>query len=140
MIDSSGGERVENPDAWGKDRGGAWSMERKGFVAKAWRNSRKSKTGAAGYGLKVEIPDRDLFFDRSWKTVRLNLVGPVNDHMAEVNVDKSSFWSCICRELISKDIGRWFIDNGLVQWPKGRPPRFWVAPTNECEFKVKPYN
>ncbi len=118
-------------------------MGRKGFVATAWTNGQQRETGA-GYGLKVEIADRDTFFDKSWKTVKLNLVGTVNSRMTEVNIEKCSFWNDICRELISKDIGRWFIDNKFVfidnefvPWPKGCPPRFRFVPTNEREFEVK---
>lgn len=115
-------------------------MGRKGFVAKAWSNGRKNKTGAAGYGLKVSIADRDMFFDRDWGTVKLNLVGSTNSCMAEANVDKCSFWNGICRSLITRNIGRWFIDNGFAPWPKGCPPKFWFAPTNEHEFEVRPYS
>ena len=116
-------------------------MRQKGFVAKTWNNGRWRKTGA-GYGLEVSIADRDMFFDRSWKTVKLNLVGPVSSRMAEANIDKDSFWknTCrACRELISKDIGKWLLDNRFAPWQGGRP-RFWITPTNEREFEVRPYN
>ena len=116
-------------------------MRQKGFVAGAWKNGRQGKAlTEMGYGLKVSIADRDTFFDRSWKTVRLNLIGPVNSRMAEANIDKDSFWDGTCRELISKDIREWFLDNGFAPWRKGCPPQFWLTPTSEREFKVRPYS
>ena len=116
-------------------------MEQRSFVAGAWKNSRRCKAPTeTGYGLRVSIADRDMFFDRSWKTVKLNLVGPVNGHMAEANIDKDSFWNGVCGELISKDIRKWFLDNRFIPWQEGCPPRFWLTPTNEREFEVRPYN
>lgn len=105
------------------------------FIATAWNNGQQSDTGA-GYGLKISSSDRDRFFDRSWKTVRLNLLTEQNGRTAEVNVEKSSFWSSICREMINKDIGRWFIDNQFAPWRRGRPPRFRFVPVREREFNV----
>src|SRR5262245_43335178 len=90
------------------------------MIVTAWKNGTPSKTGA-GYGVKLDARDRDHFFDRNWKTVRLLLEGTPD--VTEINIDKPSFWGTTCRELISAEIGRWFIRNGLTPWPKGNPPK-----------------
>ena len=66
------------------------------------------------------------FLTGDWRTVTLHFVA---GSTVEVNCAKDSFWNGTCRELIARDIGRWFIDLGLAPWPKGRPPRFSMSPT-----------
>jgi len=94
------------------------------MIVTAWNNGIKSETGS-GYGLKVSIPDRDLHFQRAWKTVSITLPNGVE---TEVNIDKGSFWNGTCRELISKQIGKWLLESGNAPWPLGKPPRFELAP------------
>lgn len=86
----------------------------------AWNNGRHLKSGA-GYGLKVDIRDRDTYFDPGAESVSLRLP---NGKEFAVNTAKASFWSETCRELIHKEIGQWLIENGRAPWPKGRPPKF----------------
>ena len=88
-------------------------MASESFVATAWNNGNASDSGA-GYGLKIGIADRDRFFQRSWRTVTLRLAAGGDTRIAEVNCAKDSFWNGTCRELIGKEIGRWFIDNGAA--------------------------
>jgi hypothetical protein len=38
-----------------------------------------------------------------------------------VNVDKKSFWTPTCGELIDKRIGQWLFKNKLAPWEKGAP-------------------
>lgn len=86
----------------------------------AWNNGSHHSTGS-GYGLKISIEDRDRSFERSWKTVEVELP---NGEVVESNIDKDSFWSPNCRELISKQFGAWFIESNLAPWDKGGPPEF----------------
>lgn len=58
--------------------------------------------------------------------VFLNLEGRDDD--MPLNTDKESFWNDTCRELISKEIGIWLINNGKAPWPKGRPSRLRLEP------------
>jgi len=90
------------------------------MVVTAWNNGTQLKSGA-GYGVKLNARDRDRFFQRDWKSIRLSLEG--TSDVIEVNIAKSSFWGTTCRELISAKIGRWLIRNGLAPWPKGNPPK-----------------
>jgi hypothetical protein len=90
------------------------------IIVTAWNNGAHNKSGA-GYGVKLEVRDRDRFFRREWKTIILELEGFPDE--IEVNIVKPSFWETTCRELINIEIGRWLIHNGLAPWPKGHPPK-----------------
>lgn len=99
----------------------------------AWNNGRHHTSGV-GYGFKVSLQDRDRFFKREWETVILELEGiPVP---IEVNINKESFWGNTCRELISKEIGRWLQQNGLAPWPKGNPPKFIMEVVADRRYVV----
>ena len=104
------------------------------IIVTAWNNGKHHVSGA-GYGLKLHAPDRDRYFQRKWETVILELQGfPVP---VEVNIDKNSFWGPKCRELISKKIGLWLIENSLAPWPKGKPPKLFILPVNGNRFSVR---
>ena len=98
------------------------------------RNNGQHHSTGAGYGFKLNAADRDANFERSWRTVFVSLPGSQRE--VEVNVAKPSFWSETCRELISREFGRWLIDNGYAPRPSGAPPRFHLRPRgcNHFEF------
>ena len=101
----------------------------------AWKNGKHGEHNVA-YGLKVPIEDRDKHFDRAWRTVKLELPmaeGPIE---AEVNVAKDSFWTRTCHELINSEIKRWLIQQGLVPWPSGKPPKIKVVQKAEHHFVI----
>jgi len=104
------------------------------FNVTVWNNGTFSKNGAS-YGLKISIADRDNYFKKSNKTAVLHLPGKTET--ISVNTGKSSFWSPICRELISKDIGQWLIANNLGKWPKGSPPKLTMISLGNDEFRLK---
>jgi hypothetical protein len=90
------------------------------MIVTAWKGGTTTKNGG-GYGVKLNACDRDRYFQRDWKSVQLSLDG--TSDVIKVNVAKPSFWNNTCRELISAEIGRWLICNGLVPWQKGNPPK-----------------
>jgi hypothetical protein len=110
-------------------------MSGKGFIVVAWNNSAHHASGA-GYGLKMSAADRDVHIKRERDTVDLYLPG--RPQPAIVNVNKSSFWSGNCRELISREIGTWLISHGMTPWPKGNPPKFMLIPLGARKFEVRP--
>ena len=112
-------------------------MTRESFIATAWTNGNPSGSGA-GYGLKISVADRDRFFDRGWQSVTIRLSAQATTRIAEANCAKESFWNGTCRELISKEIGRWFFANGFAPWPRGAPPRFRISPVAARVFDVTP--
>ena len=101
------------------------------MIVTAWNNGDHFKSGA-GYGVKLDASDRDRFFQRDWKRIRLSLEG--TSGVIEVNIAKPSFWGTTCRELISAEIGRWLIRNGLAPWPKGNPPRLTLEHIDSNQF------
>lgn len=103
------------------------------FEATAWNNGAPSSSGA-GYGLKVSVWDRDTYFKREWKTIRL--LFPGSKHAVNINIDKDSFWSETCREMIHKDVGAWLLESKFAPWPKGRPPSFSVLSRGSGLFEV----
>ncbi len=113
------------------------TMINESFPATAWNNG-KWRTSGAGYGIRVSTNDRDRFFNRNWRSVTLRLVTKTGFVDVQVNCAKDSFWHGTCRELISRDIGRWFLDLKLAPWPKGRPPRFDLSPVRPGVFLVQP--
>jgi hypothetical protein len=101
----------------------------------AWNNGQHYSSGA-GYGLKLSIADRDRYFKRSWKTVKLHLAG--RSRPVEVNIDKPSFWGLNCRELVKKEIGLWLIEEGLAPWTKWEPPKLTLESVGPAELLVWP--
>lgn len=106
------------------------------FTVTAWNNGQWHASGA-GYGLKVSVADRDRFFERNWRTVSLRLIAGPSVIDAVANCAKESFWSQKCRELISRDIGRWIIGLGISRWPENGPPRFTMSPIGPAMFQVE---
>lgn len=98
----------------------------------AWNNGNFHQTGA-GYGFKISVADRDLYFARAWRSVLITLP---NGSEIEVNTYKASFWNDSCREFISKEIGSWLIESGHAPWPKQAPPAFELQPTGERHFTL----
>jgi len=100
----------------------------------AWNNGNHHKTGA-GYGFKLKKEDRDKFFSEEWKNIYLSIPGRKDE--IEINIAKASFWNQSCRELISKEIGKWLISNSLAPWPTGQPPKFVLECQVSNHFKLK---
>ena len=103
------------------------------MIVTAWNNGKHHPTGA-GYGLKISISDRDNYFKKGWEYVTLNLEGEVDP--IQVNIAKNSFWTPVCRELISKDIGLCLKKHGKLPWKKGNPPKLRMEHISENKFKV----
>ena len=102
------------------------------MIVTAWNNGKHHKTGA-GYGFKLNAVDRDREIDKKWKFIVVQLP---NGKLVEANIDKPSFWSETCREIINKEFGEWLISNGLAPWPKGSPPQFQLTLLSANQFKL----
>ena len=98
--------------------------------ATAWSDGSPSISGA-GYGLRISEGDRDTVFSPDWGTVTVELP---NGNSATVTLSEA-FWRK-CSELRSPEIGRWMLDEGLVQWPKGQPPVFRLTQVSAARFRV----
>jgi len=98
----------------------------------AWNNSEHHRSGA-GYGLKVNFEDRQRFFKREWGKVQIELP---DGSKATCNINKDSFWNRTCGELISADIGRYFLLAKIAPWVKGGPPTFFLIKEADACFKL----
>ena len=100
-------------------------------------NNGEYKPSGAGYGFKITYEDRIKHFQRTWKSVIIIL--PAEDENIEIaaNVDKKSFWSPPCGELISKKIGNWLIKRGFSRWPQGQPPKLKISVDGDRRFKIE---
>jgi hypothetical protein len=101
----------------------------------AWNNGGWHTSGA-GYGFKVQAPDRDRWFSPERPVVVVVLPSRTGPLAVTVNIDKASFWGATCRELISRDIGQWLISEGHAPWPQGYPPKIEVRRTGPATFEV----
>ena len=98
----------------------------------AWNNGKHHPSGA-GYGLKIKRSDRDHYFSKSWEMIFMKL--PSAKREIEINIKKDGFWNS-CPHLITKEIGRWLIDNGYIPWPKGNPPKFELIQIHDNHFEL----
>jgi hypothetical protein len=103
------------------------------MIVTAWNNGKHLSSGA-GYGIKLSIQDRDLYFDPKWNSAIVSLP---DGNKVEANINKSSFWNGTCRELINKQIGQWFIGSRLAPWQKGSPPKLKLIHIAENRFKLE---
>ena len=111
------------------------SDARSALIWTAWNNGRWHSSGA-GYGFKIRPADRDQWFSRQWLSVVIDLPSSTQSLSVTVNVNKPSFWSGDCRELINRAIGQWLISQGHAPWPAGSPPKFDVRRSGTARFKV----
>ena len=99
-----------------------------------WKNGGGFPPGDSGYGIKIdETLDRRRYFARG--QIKLHLDGFPNPIF--VNIDKKSFWTPSCGELISVEIGRWMRAKGLIPWTSGNPPKFTLAAISPREFEIR---
>lgn len=105
------------------------------MITSAWNNGERHSSGA-GYGLRISSEKRDAFFERSWKSVAVEIPMPTGLVEVEVNIAKKSFWDPICGELIKIDIGRWLISQGFSEWEKGNPPQIELRPVGDTRFRI----
>lgn len=98
---------------------------------KAWNNGKHCPSGG-GYGVKINMHDRDKYFDKSWKIIFIKLPGISQE--VKINIEKVSFWEKSCGELINKEIGCWLINNGYVPWPFREPPEFSLTQLQRNHF------
>lgn len=86
------------------------------------------------YGVSVGQVNRDLHFDRSWRTVRLTL----GDEPRPIEIPiTDAFWHK-CPEFRHPAIRDWYTRLGLAPWPKGQPPSFKVRQIEGNHFSVEP--
>ena len=102
----------------------------------AWNNGDFHSNGN-GYGFRIPIEQREKHFDRSWKSITIELEDDKESKKVKGNISKKTFWDISCGEVISKHIGTWLIRNGYARWDKNDPPKFNVNIIGTKHFKIK---
>ena len=86
------------------------------MIVTSWNNGDFNESGS-GYGIRIKIKDRGIFFQNHWKTIQIGLEG----ENEQISVRLSpSFWKK-CPELRHMNIGKWFLKNGIGKWKKQVP-------------------
>lgn len=101
--------------------------------ATSWTNGSPNYKTGAGFGLRIKSNDLNKF-DEHINDVCLILEGEIDP--ITVNIKKNSFRNG-CGELISKEIGEWFIKNNYDKWQKGRTFKFEITHIVSNGFRVK---
>ena len=98
--------------------------------ARAWRGG---STENPSYGLTITKSDRDRSIDRSIGSAWLEL--PTEARVIQVNLT-DAFWRD-CSEFRHPAIRDWFEELGVLDWPKGNPPRFALQPTGPNQLMAR---
>ncbi len=85
--------------------------------------------------LKLILMIEIRYFRKEWDQVILELDGRVDS--VAVNIRKPSFWNNHCREVISKDLGKWFREQNKAPWPRWKPPKMIMEPIADNRFSVR---
>jgi hypothetical protein len=101
------------------------------MIVTAWKVG-ASEEEVSTYGLRIGIPNRDKFFQREWASISLTFHGASNLIQVEMT---SGFWRR-CPELRSPAIKAWLKQQGLLTWPRGRPPMFRMEQIEGNRFVV----
>ncbi len=96
-----------------------------------WKTQAPNVKTGAGYGIRLNLNDRDKFFNRNWDFVRIELD---KGKIIKVNLSNSFWRDCI--ELRSKWIGKWMVEKVVAPWPKFNPPKLRLEPIKERIFKL----
>ncbi len=83
------------------------------MLASAWPH------GGYYRGIAIKKPDRDMFFDPSWRGV---VIETEDGQRLEAPLTPS-FWRN-CSELRWRQVARWLQASGLARRANGQPPRF----------------
>lgn len=99
-----------------------------------WCNGKKNDITGRGYGIRVGKKDRGEYFDKSWKTVLVDIGGKEN--WVEFRL-RDTFWGK-CSELRGKAIGKYLIDIEMSDWTWGKPPALCLFPQEGNRFILIP--
>lgn len=100
------------------------------MFATAWKNGRQNEFTGSGYGIRVGKRERDKYFDRSWKSVFIDIGGTGNWREFKI---RNTFWGN-CSEFRSAAIGKYLIENDFGDWVKGVPPALDFFPQDGNRF------
>ena len=95
------------------------------YDVKIWKNGNENDSGA-GYGIRISIKNFDEL--QAWKLI---IVGKNSITRTTENFTKK------CPEIRSVIIGKFLLDNGLSDWPYGKPFKLKLFKIGENKFELK---
>jgi hypothetical protein len=98
----------------------------------AWSNGKENPNGN---GISLSPSDRDMFINRAWKSVIIELGD--SGSVIRVNIDKDSLWTGNCPHLISVEIGKWLHENHLSPWENREPPKLYFIYIRGNTFQLR---
>ena len=104
------------------------------MVVTAWNNGAHSRNGN-GYGFRVQIADREAFFQKEWTSILVEVEG--QSEGVEIPLEAYHFWSENSAPLPCAPVGRWLRHNGLAPWGVGNAPVFLLEPVEGNRFRVE---
>jgi len=104
------------------------------MVVTAWNTGAHSRNGA-GYGFRVHPADRDVFFQKEWTAIVLEVEGQGNP--VEISLEGVDLWAETPGAIPCAAVGRWLRHNGLAPWTRGNPPVFVLEPVADNRFRVE---
>jgi hypothetical protein len=95
--------------------------------ASAWND------GGTTYGIRVGLPNRDRFFDPSWREIEVEIDGEIHQFPLT-----DGFWRQ-CPEFRDRGtpvVREWLRRHRMLKWPKGDPPRMELIPLGGNRFRL----
>ena len=92
------------------------------MIVSAWKG--------ATYGIRVGSINARKYFNQDWETIEVE----IDRKFYTFNLS-STFWMT-CPEFRGGPIPNWLKKQSLIPWPKGKPPRFELAPLKGNKFRL----
>lgn len=101
------------------------------MIVSAWRGWYSDGLASGEYGVRLSRKERDAHFERDWKFVFVEIEGGPSIRV----VVRPSFWRKNF-ELTHARIGEWLLEQGLVPWQRGLPPKLELEPAGGRRFRL----
>jgi hypothetical protein len=92
------------------------------MLVKAWRGG--------SCGIRVGKSNANRYFSRDWKEIEVEIGGRFERFRLS-----ATFWEK-CPEFRGAVIDEWLSRQGLLPWPKGKPPGFQLVPIRQNRFRL----
>lgn len=90
-------------------------------------------SGGGTFGIRVGLPNRNTYFDRSWSEIEVEIDGQFYRFALT-----PGFWKQ-CPEFRDSGgtvIRDWLQQHHMLDWPTGEPPRFQLLSLRDGRFRL----
>lgn len=102
-------------------------MTKRIIEVSAWRNSTHNDITGAGYGIRFSLAHYAIL--QNWKELIIGNTGIILKRGNKVLKQG-------CCEIRSKLIGKYLIQNNLINWQKGKPSKLKLEDLGQNKFKL----